>query len=145
MLWAERCCGQGMLRAGGMLWLPETGAVYGEFAGLGDPLFLLVAIVTDTIIKLSLNLAEQMDLSEAIPAARVSLLPLRCPPCGRPGRGDGASRRRLRILLTGTVLSQGAGQAAAPRWEPLAPAQPLRAGSTAGHVRGQQKRPESSH
>lgn len=121
MLQAEDAAGRGMLQAGGMLWFPETGAVYGEFAGLGDPLFLHVAIATDTIIKLSLNLAEQMDLSEAIPAASVSLLPLRCPPGGRPGRGDGASRRRLRILLMGTVLSQGTGQAAAPRWEPLAP------------------------
>lgn len=45
---------------------PETGAVYGGSAGLGDTLFLHVAIVTETIIKLRLNRAEETDLSAAI-------------------------------------------------------------------------------
>lgn len=45
------------------------------------------------------------------------------------------------ILPTGTSLERGAGQAAElrDRLEPPAPAQPLRAGSTAGHVQGEQK------
>lgn len=45
------------------------------------------------------------------------------------------------ILPTGTSLERGAGQAAElrDRLEPPAPAQPLRAGSIAGHVQGKQK------
>lgn len=96
------------------------GAVYGEFAGLEDTLFLHVAIVTDTIIKLSLNLAEEMDLSEAIILASALSIPPRCPPRGRlrgaePSRGDGAPHRRVCrgcIPLTGTSPGRGAGQAA---------------------------------
>lgn len=40
--------------------------VYRDFALLWGTLFLHVAIATDTIIKLSLNLVVEMDLSEAI-------------------------------------------------------------------------------
>lgn len=104
-------CGQGAAArpARASLGSRRLGAVYGEFTGLGDTLFLHVAIVTDTIIKLSLHLAEEMDLSEAIILASASLMVPRCPPRGRqrgaePSRGDGAPRRRLRrghILLTG--------------------------------------------
>lgn len=45
------------------------------------------------------------------------------------------------ILPTGTSLERGAGQAAGlrDRREPPAPAQPLWAGSIAGHVQGEQK------
>lgn len=58
-----------LLHASPRLGLPlllEAGDVYGEFASLGDTLFLHVAIVTATIIKLRLNLVEEMDLSDAI-------------------------------------------------------------------------------
>lgn len=75
--------------------LPEMGAVYREFAGLGDTLFLHVAIVTDTIIKLSLNLAEEMDLSEAIILASALLILPRFPPRGRQ---QGAEQARMMEL-----------------------------------------------
>lgn len=60
-------------------------------------------------------------------------------PCpeGRWGVPAGGSR----VLPTGTKLERGAGKAEElrDRLEPPAPAQPLRAGSIAGHVQGEQK------
>lgn len=69
-----------------------------------------------------------------------------CPPQGRrrgaePSGVMGIPAGGSCILPTGTSLERGAGQAAElrDRLKPPAPAQPLRAGSIAGHVQGEQK------
>lgn len=128
--------------------LLETGDVYGEFALLGETLFLHVAMVTDTIIKLSPSLVEETDLSEAIILRGALLLPRRAARPAPPAPAGPRSPPRAlrgRILPTGLRVHPwaqappGSSRPPAPCQELPAPARPLGAGSTPGHIHGQEQ------
>lgn len=133
-----RCCADP--RAGSppstLPWLLETGDVYGEFALLGEPLFLHVAMVTDTMIKLSPSLAEETDLSGAIILQGALLSQPQQGHAPHPGPFGAASCPRCSSCIPGSRRHRA--HPPAPCWELPAPARPLGAGSTPGHIHSQE-------
>lgn len=112
--WGVGCChAQSSGSAAPIPWpglpsLLEAGDVYGEFAWLGATLFLHVAIVTATVIKLRLSPVLETDLSDAIvyrprcfPA--VPPAPRPEPPCEAPSCPMGCTPGHPAALTAGTA------------------------------------------